>query len=279
VAGEVHRLESELWQTTSLLLVVGGEAVAVDPGVTPAEIEGVRETAEALGGAVGTVLVTHSHFDHVCGIGAFPAAEAVMGSTTVAEVESGRAADGLARASAARGLTYRGTIRCDRSLTVGKAHRVGPFEVETFGLLGHSSCGVAFRVRSLDLLIVGDHVSSAEFPFVYESTAAYRATLAGLIDLLRRDPPELVAPGHGPLLEARVALEVAEADLEYLHALRRAVAAALPDGEQAAAAAGLALEPPRPAWPDLYEDSLRANVAAQLDELRPANGRDPARPA
>ena len=269
MAREVHRLESELWQTTSLLLVAAGEAVAVDPGVTPAEIERVRESAVALGAPVGTVLATHSHFDHVCGIGAFPDAEAVMGSTTAVEVESGRAADSLERASRELGLSYLGSLRCDRSLAVGKAHRVGPFEMETFGLLGHSSCGVGFRVHSLALLILGDHVSSAEFPFVYESTAAYRATLAGLIDLLRRDPPELVASGHGPLLSAGEALDVAAADLEYLHALRHAVAAALPDGEEAAVAAGLAVDPPRQAWSDLAEESLRANVASQLDELRP----------
>ena len=267
MASRLERLGSELWETTSLLLVEDGEAVAVDPGVTPAEIERVRETADGFGAPVRTVLATHSHFDHVCGIGAFPDAEAVMGSTTAAVVRSGRAAADLASASAELGLDYRGSLRCDRELEVGTAHRVGPFAVETFGLLGHSACGVAFRVRSLGLLVVGDHVSPAEFPFVYESTAAYRTTLAGLVDLLRRDPPEVVASGHGPLLDTAEALAVAEADLEYLYELRRAVAAALPDGEQAAEAAGLAVDVPRPAAPDLVDESLRANVRSQIAEL------------
>jgi glyoxylase-like metal-dependent hydrolase (beta-lactamase superfamily II) len=192
-----------------------------------------------------------------------------MGETTATEITSRRAAAGVAQAAGELGLQYEGELRCDRALAVGRAHRVGPFEMETFGLRGHSQCGVAFRVRSLGLLIVGDHLSPAEFPFVYESTAAYRATLAGLIDLLRRDPPEIVAPGHGPLLDAGEALAVAEADLDYLHALRAAVEAALPEGDEAAVAAGLAVEPPRRAWLDLEDESLRANVATQLDELRP----------
>jgi len=268
VAARLERLESELWKTTALLLVQGGEAVAVDPGVTPAEIERVRETADDLGAPVRTVLATHSHFDHVCGIGAFPDAEAVMGATTAEVVRSGRAADDLAAASTQLGLDYVGSLRCDRELEVGAAHRVGPFEVETFALTGHSPCGVAFRVRALGLLVVGDYVSAAEFPFVYESTAAYRMTLAGLIDLFRRDPPDVVASGHGPLLDAGEALAVAEADLEYLYELRRAVAAALPEGEQAAEAAGLDVELPRPAAADLLDDSLRANVRSQLAELR-----------
>jgi glyoxylase-like metal-dependent hydrolase (beta-lactamase superfamily II) len=167
VPGEIHRLESEHWQTTSLLLVADGEAVAVDPGVTPAEIQRLGERAAEMGAPVRTVLVTHSHFDHVCGIGAFPDAEAVMGETTAAELASGRAAHDLAEASAELGLRYTGELRCDRALAVGRAHRLGPFDAETFGLLGHSPCGVAFRIRSLGLLIVGDHTSTAEFPFVY----------------------------------------------------------------------------------------------------------------
>ena len=264
------RLESSLWQTTTLLLVDGGESVAIDPGVTPEEIEGVRRRADELDAPVRTVLVTHSHFDHVCGIGYFPDAEAVMGEPTAALVRDGSAAAGLAEAGAELDLHHTGELRCDRALEVGRAHRVGPFEAETFALAGHSPCGVGFRFRSLGLLVLGDHVSAAEFPFVYQSTAAYRSTLAGLIDLLRRDPPEVVASGHGPLLDAAEALAIAEADLDYLHRLHDAVATALPDGRDAAFAAGLAVELPRPAWPDFHDESQRVNVETQLAELRQA---------
>jgi cyclase len=263
---ELHRLESQLWQTTALLLVKDGESVAVDPGVTPAEIERVRERAEELGAPVRTILATHSHFDHVCGIGAFPEAEAVMGDTTAAAIRDGSAVAGLANASQEYGLAYAGELRCDRALELGRAHRVGPFDVETFRITGHSTCGAAFRVRALDLLIVGDHLSAAEVPFV-ESTADYRATLAALIDVLRRDPPAVVASGHGPLLEAGEALAIAEQDLEYLHDLRRVVSGALAAGGEAVAA-GLAVEIPRPSWPDLAEE-LEGNVRAQLAELQP----------
>jgi len=264
------RLESSLWQTTTLLLSDGGESVAVDPGVTPEEIENVRRRAEELGAPVRTVLATHSHFDHVCGIGAFPEAQAVMGESTAARLSDGSAARGLAEAAAELDLQWAGELRCDRALAVGRAHRIGPFGAETLALAGHSTCGVGFRFRSLGLLVLGDHVSAAEFPFVYESTAAYRSTLAGLIDLLRNDPPETVASGHGPLLDAAQALAIAEADLDYLHRLRAAVAEALPGGRDAAFAAGLAVEPPRPAWPEFHDESQRGNVEAQLAELREA---------
>ena len=269
-APRLERLESSLWETTTLLLVGGGESVAIDPGVTAAEIERVRARADELGAPVRTVLATHSHFDHVCGIGAFPDAEAVMGEPTARAVRDGSAAAGLAEAASELDLHYVGEPRCDRALEVGRAHRIGPFAAETIALAGHSVCGVGFRFRALGLLVVGDHVSAVEFPFVYQSTAAYRSTLAGLIDLLRHDPPDIVASGHGPLLDATQALAIAEADLDYLHRLRTAVAGALGDGREAAFAAGLAVELPRPAWPDFHDESQRGNVETQLAELVPA---------
>jgi glyoxylase-like metal-dependent hydrolase (beta-lactamase superfamily II) len=270
VAPQLHRLGSSLWETTTLLLVDGGEAVAIDPGVTPAEIEHVRERADELAAPVRTVLATHSHFDHVCGIGAFADAEAVMGEPTAQALVDGSAAAGLAEAAAEFDLHYVGELRCDQALAPGRAHRIGPFEAETIALTGHSACGVGFRFRALDLLVVGDYVSASEFPFVYQSTAAYRSTLAGLIDLLRHDPPAVVAPGHGPLLDAAQTLAIAEADLDYLHRLRTAVAEALPDGRDAAFVAGLAVELPRVAWPEFHDESQRGNVETQLAELVPA---------
>jgi glyoxylase-like metal-dependent hydrolase (beta-lactamase superfamily II) len=151
-------------------------------------------------------------------------------------------------------------------LEAGAAARVGRFLVETFAVPGHTADGVAFRIRAAGLLAVGDHLSPCEYPFV-ESTAAYRASLAALIDVLRSDPPEQVAPGHGPLLSVPEALAIAEEDQAYLRSLRVAVAAALTEGasREDAIAAGLSVAPPRPAWDDL--DDLSANVLAQIAEL------------
>ena len=96
-------------------------------------------------------------------------------------------------------------------------------------------------------------------------------TLAGLIEMLRDDPPEVVIPGHGPPLEAEDALSVAEADLSYLRALHAAVLDALThDGTRdEARAAGLAVDLPRECPPDL--DEMRGfNVDRQIEEILPA---------
>ena len=262
----VERFESALWRTASLLLVAGDEAVVIDPCISSDEVARIAERAAALGAHVTHVLATHADWDHVCGIAAFPDAVATMGTAT-AEIVAGEAPLARIREAAAEyGLRIDGEPRVDRALTVGAAHRVGPFTVETIPLRGHTPDGTGYRIRELDLLAVGDHLSNAEFPFA-SSTSEYRATLASLIELLRHDPPGQVVPGHGPAHTAAEALEIAEADLAYLRALREAATAAGTDREQAQAAA-LAVPLPRAAPDDLVEQ-LAANAEAQLAELLP----------
>lgn len=267
VTPRVLRLASALWETSSLLLVAGGEAVAVDPGVTQAEIEAVRERASAEDARVVAVIATHGDFDHIAGIASFPEAEAVMGPRAAVRIASGAAVRDMAEEGAPLGLAWPGSPRCDRVLRVGRCERVGPFSIETMELEGHTDDGVGLRLREPDVLIVGDYLSPIEYPYVYHSTVAYRSTLAGLAVLLRRDPPALVIPGHGEPLDADGALEIAETDLEYLHALRRAVAASIEAGSdrEGAVHAGMRVPAPRSLPADPGES--RRNAERQFEEL------------
>jgi len=268
VSWRVHfeRFESALWQTSSLLLVADGQAVAIDPCISADEVARIAGRAATLGARVTHVLATHADWDHVCGIAAFPDAVASMGVATAEMVAGGESSQVVGARAATYGLTIAGEPRVDRAFAVGHAHDVGPFVVETLSLRGHTADGTAYRVRQLDLLAVGDHLSAVEFPFA-SSTSDYRTTLAGLVDLLETDPPAHVVPGHGPALTAGEALAIARADLAYLRALRDAVAGARGDRDAARAAAA-SVPPPRSAPDDLAE-SLASNVEAQLAELLP----------
>lgn len=261
------RLESSLWETSSLLLVDGNRAVAIDPGVLPDEIAAVAERARDEKVTVEHVLATHSDWDHVVGIAAFPDAVASMSPAAAANVSDGGAQQAIEEAGAEQGVRWEGAPRVDRIVEPGRAFVAGPFLVETLPTPGHTDCGLAFRVRALDLLAVGDYLSPREFPFVYESTAHYRATLALLLDTLRSDPPATVIAGHGPPLTAAEALAIAESDLAYMHALRAAVARAVGAGASPddAVEAGAAVEPPRAGADDTGE--LRRNSELQLAEL------------
>ncbi|HJQ73868.1 MAG TPA: MBL fold metallo-hydrolase [Gaiellaceae bacterium] len=258
----VERFQSALWETASLLLGDGAEAVLIDPGVSADEVGRVAARARDLGLEVTHVLATHADWDHVCGLAAFPAAAATMSEATAARLAARAESATVAERAAASGVVIAGEPRVDRTFAPGVALRLGPFLFETLSLPGHTPDGTAFRCRDLDLLAVGDHLSTVEFPFV-TSTADYRGTLAALIDLLRRDPPGRVVPGHGPELTATAALAVAEADLDYLWKLHDAVAAG--ETQEKARAPGLAVELPRPAPDDLAE-AHAANVEAALAE-------------
>jgi glyoxylase-like metal-dependent hydrolase (beta-lactamase superfamily II) len=216
------------------------------------------------------VLITHADWDHVCGIGAFPDAMVAMGEETAAKVEDGSRVQSIQRAADAYGFVSSGPARVDQKFQRGRAVALGEFVVETFPLVGHTPDGTGFRLRELGLLVVGDHLSPVEFPFA-TSPSAYRLTLAGLIELLREDPPETVIPGHGPPLTVEEALVVAEADLAYLRSLHVAVVDALAgDGTRdEAQAAGLAVALPRASSPDL--DEMRGfNVEREIEEILPA---------
>ncbi len=117
------RLASELWQTSSVLLVSGSESVAIDPGVTQREIEAVRARAEAEEAPVVAVIATHGDFDHIAGIASFPEAEAVMGPRAAARIASGDALREMAEEGAPLGLSWPGSPRCDRVLQVGRCAR------------------------------------------------------------------------------------------------------------------------------------------------------------
>jgi glyoxylase-like metal-dependent hydrolase (beta-lactamase superfamily II) len=263
-----ERYESALWSTTSILVVAESESVVVDPCITSDEIAVIDARASALGAPVSHVLITHGDWDHVCGIAAFPTAVATMGEGTAKRIESGEAAEAVrAGVDEYRITVVPGTPRVDRTVTQGSAFLAGPFVVETLGLAGHTADGTAYRFRDLGLLAVGDYLSPGEFPFA-SSPAAYRMTLAGLIELLRHDPPTTVIPGHGRPLDPDEALAIAEADLDYLRSLHSAVVAALEAGGDRgrALAAGLEVALPRQAPPDLA--ILRTlNVERQLDEI------------
>jgi glyoxylase-like metal-dependent hydrolase (beta-lactamase superfamily II) len=194
-----------------------------------------------------------------------------MSAEAGARVASGQAAESVVREGAAEGLSWTGAPRADLVFDPGEALQVGPFTVETMALPGHTSCGAGYRIRELGLLAVGDYLSDIEFPFVYVSTAAYRATLAALSDALRRDPPAVVTPGHGRALETHEALAVADQDLDYLHALNAAVRSALAHGatREEAISAGAAVAVPRGGGDD--DGRLRRdNAELQLAELTAA---------
>ncbi len=210
------------------MLESAGECLIVDPAFFPRELDDLRAHVDERGRAVA-VAFTHVHWDHVVGWQTFPEAE-VVGSEAlaraIAEDGDGEARRNLEKAGAFDREWYveRASPLCwpkaMRALGDGDEVKVGTTTVQALALPGHSADGVGLVIEEARVLIVGDHLSPCEIPFV-DDLAAYRATLAKLMHTLAWIDD--VIPGHGRRLTRDEALTIAKEDLAYLDALAQAV--------------------------------------------------------
>src|SRR4029078_8086713 len=132
----VIRYESALWETTALALHADGEAVLVDPCISATEIAAIAADVAARGLTVRGLLITHSDWDHVCGISAFPDVPASISRGAAERVASGQAAESVAREGAAEGLSWDGVPRADLVFAPGEALTGGPSTIETTQIPG-----------------------------------------------------------------------------------------------------------------------------------------------
>lgn len=197
---------SGIWQTNSVVVASGGEALVVDPAFFPRELEELAALVADLGvgPASVTVAFTHAHWDHVAGWRRFPGARFV-GSAVLARAVAG--GEALARRCLDELRDFDGRWYVPRpeaaawppalrGLEDGERLVVGRAEAEALALPGHSADGLGLLLPGPGLLLPGDHLSPCEIPFV-EDLGAYRVTLLRLRGILGR--VERVVPGHGPV--------------------------------------------------------------------------------
>ena len=84
--------QSAFEATNSGIMFAGDEAVLIDPGIAPDEIASISAFVRERGAPVRTILLTHSHWDHMLGLAHFPDAKIVAHSAyaaTLAREERG----------------------------------------------------------------------------------------------------------------------------------------------------------------------------------------------
>ena len=224
-------MQSRFWQTNAGLWVSGGRACLIDPGVYPDEIAVLVGFVAELGLAPETIVLTHSHWDHILGPERFPGIQVVAHAAFSQCVSGSEGAREVDRWFAQEGIARERPFIAPRPDVVFEGERtlaVGDLSLDLIHAPGHAADQLVVYHAASATLWAADMLSDLEPPFVSHSLAAYERTLARLAELEVR----LLIPGHGrPTVKAgEIGARFTE-DLAYLGELRERVGRAVGAGK------------------------------------------------
>lgn len=224
--------QSRLYHTNSGALINEGRACLIDPGIFPAEIAAITRLVAAQGATVESIILTHSHWDHLLGPEHFPGVPVITHAAYRATV----AADGAGQTRAIAAWAARHRIKRRRpfripqpttTVTIPTIYTLGDLTLRLDHAPGHWPDQLTIYDPASGLLWAADMLSDREIPFVSHSLIAYRATLAQLAALAIG----VLVPGHGTPTTDRT--EIAgrlAADSSYLAELQTRVGNAVAQG-------------------------------------------------
>ncbi|MCA1040585.1 MBL fold metallo-hydrolase [Bacillus infantis] len=196
--------QSSLFKTNSAVIQTEDLVLVIDPCWLPHEIEEIRSYAYRTAGSRPIfVLYTHSDYDHIIGHGSFP--DATIIASKALNEKDGQEREKIIEQI----LAWDDSYYIDRDYTPsypaadivisqdGQTLAVGGTELKFFQTPGHTDCGIACIIPSLDLLIAGDYLCDTEFPYVYFSSTDYLLTLEKFADSLADHSFSLMMTGHG----------------------------------------------------------------------------------
>lgn len=176
----------------SYALVDGAEALVYDTHISVPHAAAIRATVEGLGATRITVVLSHSHLDHIAGTEAFAECEIVSNALTAARLTEHRAAIESGTQSGPPAIsplvmpttTFEGRTRIE----------VGRLGVDLVQFDIHSKDATVLHVPGEGLLLAGDTV---------EDTVTYVSEADGLerhveeLERMRRLGAERIQPNHG----------------------------------------------------------------------------------
>lgn len=221
-------------EMASVVYAHRGEALLVDPGILPDEVEAIADFVAGRGLHVAGVLLTHAHWDHIGATSRWPEAPVLTHRAFpawFAAVEAEEPLNEARRRTWARfGLPEPTplpppaptSLLDEGDVLLGGAARV-------LHLPGHLGDAVGVLLPEEGVLACADMLDSVELPLPLQDVDAYLASLDRIEGLL--DGLEVVVPGHGPPLPRAQARAQLERDRAYIQAVVAGVEEALRRGD------------------------------------------------
>ena len=177
-------------------LVVGTSgALLIDTGSSTEQGRALRDSIPALTDApLRCVVVTHHHWDHAYGLGAFADVESIGHESLAASLSS----EAARTAAAEQGLSPDLAVAPSAPIAIIAARDLGGIHVEIahFGP-GHTQGDLVVLVPEVRVLFAGDLVEQGGPPQVDEATSLknWPRVMESLLTLCK--PDTIVVPGHG----------------------------------------------------------------------------------
>ncbi|MGC9350221.1 MAG: MBL fold metallo-hydrolase [Anaerolineae bacterium] len=257
--------QSSLYDTNSGIFLFGDAAFLVDPGVRPAELEGIAAFLAERRASVRAIVLTHAHWDHLLGPERFPQATVVAHDRYPDVIEEHRGdlrRQVMSWASGTRDAPFEPPLP-DVTFADRLSLHLGSFELRVLFAPGHAPDHCVLYEPEAGLLWAGDMLSDREVPMPMDSFASYLHAL----DVLSAKQVDVLVPGHGsPTADPREIHRRFEQDRAYLQALQACVSSTVSDGADLDATLAACRDVPF-AQPDTYPHAHRWNIEQAYLEL------------
>jgi glyoxylase-like metal-dependent hydrolase (beta-lactamase superfamily II) len=225
--------QSRLYHTNSGVFASHRQACLVDPGIYPDEIEAMVTLLQSQSLYPQTLILTHSHWDHVLGPEYFPDVKIMAHINFVDEIDR----HGQAYLKTIARVEQEQGIRRDKPFQLPQPNvlfntstslQIGMLMLELLHVPGHASDQLAIYVPDRGILWASDILSDLEIPLISDSLTAYEATLARLAQL----DIKVLIPGHGSATSNPAEIQQRlSSDRIYMAAVRAGVEAAISAGQ------------------------------------------------
>lgn len=196
--------QSHLQQTTSTVIETPDLVLVVDPCWFPQEVETIAHHVEKIRGDRPVyLLITHADYDHIIGIGAFPDATLIASHAvhTYPDEERQRKLTKIENFLSENYLEAHYPIKFPSVDIIieaeGQQLTIGETTLTFYHAQGHTHDGLFTIVEPMGILLAGDYLSDAEFPFIYYSSLDYDHTMGKVEQILSNHEISLLVPGHG----------------------------------------------------------------------------------